>query len=119
EVVILKRTPDVGGGIQPCESLEIADKMGLIVITATIGEVDPIDPLFRLDMSEHFLEPTNAAEHLGSQADLPAKFMNEMFMAHPQFAGDSADRRHLWLAHKPLQSPTNARTTRGGGAPAG
>jgi hypothetical protein len=65
--------------------------MGLVEVAAGEGNVWPIDAPAQSDGAQDLLEPPDAAEKLGSEADFLLKSLDEAFGAHADLFGDGGD----------------------------
>src|SRR5580658_2890555 len=82
--------------------------MGLVEITAGVGDVRPFHKLAGVYPPQDILETANATEEFWRQADLAPEFLNEMLMAHSQRACDGRDVIDFGALNKSAQRPINA-----------
>lgn len=87
------------GWVVAGEGYKILIKVGLIVITALVRNLRPIDRLYGINRVENVFKPDEAGQFFWRDADQPFELVAQVILANPDMIAQRANRQHAMILH--------------------
>lgn len=113
-VEVLAPPGEISGGIETGEGLEVMDKMRLVEITASQGDIGPIERLSAADAVQDLLEALDSAKQLRRQPNFGPEKLDKPPPAETDLFDDVADRARVRPILEFLQQEGNSGMARQG-----